>query len=532
LGIALESLPYKREGDGQTEIPLPVKGWRLIKDRQEGYLIQVNTGWLTDENELYILKDWRRVTEAEAKKSGLRFGTERDPVEGLKDILGAIPSEGLKTEYKSINLLNDKINDTYLIDKMHVVVFQVPQINVCYAPSSEDWQQCTRKHTKYRNSRLETVIETADFKSIRTDETRIPIVVTRIGSERAEKKIIIAGPHGDERNAQRLIKKSQKYFIQKGAPEYGTVLYFIPCISPTMAFADARGIPIVNERGELNFNRATDSVVKTLEEYRKGIKKIPDLHDLIATKIKVDEKLLARIGKIKTELDEQDRYELLMRSAIQKYNGDLFKNGEANSAFPNFGIDANRDYHLALPSSKAFLNFIKMINTGDIPNLDTRETDKQKREEIARKILDRNIRVLMMHGYNDLGRAFCPYWADENAKPKWKLDTTENDKIHVKAIISTLKMQPIGDILENYIWKDTRDNPPKYLGEWLRRLYTECKIWTCDVELGSGYDEEIRGATDSRVYKHLRIDDETLPYFKTSTEENGFLALLGNYPWE
>jgi hypothetical protein len=34
----------------------------------------------------------------------------------------------------------------------------------------------------------------------------------------------------------------QKYFIDKGPP-VDTVLYFIPCLSPTMCFADARGIP-------------------------------------------------------------------------------------------------------------------------------------------------------------------------------------------------------------------------------------------------------------------------------------------------
>jgi hypothetical protein len=108
---------------------------------------------------------------------------------------------------------------------------------------------------------------------------------------------------------------------------------------------------------------------------------------------------------------------------------------------------------------------------------------------------------------------------------------TEHAKTH-GLNLGALNMQAIGEVLENYIWGDTRKNPPKYLGEWVRRLYTDCKIWVCDIELDSKiYDEGIRGPTSDRIYNHSIIGDTKLPYFKTTKEENGFLALLGGYPW-
>jgi len=82
-------------------------------------------------------------------------------------------------------------------------VFQAFQINIRY-----------KSETKYNNTFLETthivINKNCQFKSIGTDETGIPIVVTRVGLETAKYKIIIAGPHGDERNAQRLIMSAQK----------------------------------------------------------------------------------------------------------------------------------------------------------------------------------------------------------------------------------------------------------------------------------------------------------------------------------
>jgi hypothetical protein len=160
-----------------------------------------------------------------------------------------------------------------------------------------------------------------------------------------------------------------------------------------------------------------------------------------------------------------------------------------------------------------------------------RETDNKKREVIAQQILDRNIRVLMIHGYITFGRAFCPYWVNENTTSDWTMETTKNDRNHIDTIMIALNMKP-NTKEEDYIYENA---PKKYLGEWVRRLYTDCKIWVCDIELDKDtYDEGIRGSSDKRKYNHLTIEDTSLPYFKTTEKEkggNGFLTLLGGYPW-
>jgi hypothetical protein len=414
----------------------------------------------------------------------------------LEDILGDTPSQGFKSQYNSIDLLNDE----KLFDKMPVVIIHALQINHGYRLPQNKWEQCP-SYLPYVPPPAK--VRSFSFCVIGVDETGIPIVVTRVGSEGSTKKIVIAGPHGDERNAQRLIMTSQKHFI-KNAPPDNTVLYFIPYISPTMAFADARGIPNQFWEGGEKGKTMSPRLILTYEgnRTRKGFSinkwklTIPELHDAMDN---------------------------IMRNNIQ-YNNDT-------PLSPKWGVDANRDYYLSLHSSRAFLDFINKIN-GNIPDLNMRETDKQKREEIAQQILDRNIRVLMIHGYNTPGRAFCPYWVNENTS-NWTAVTTEKDRDHVKTIIGALKMQPIGKESE-YLYEDA---PKKYLGEWVRRLYTDCKIWVCDIELEqdkldkNNYDEGIRGPTSNRKYNHLTIEDTSLPYFKTTEKENGFLALLGGYPW-
>jgi len=315
---------------------------------------------------------------------------------------------------------------------------------------------------------------------------------------------------------------AQKYFIPKGAPDE-TVLYFIPCLSPTMAFADARGIPFIKEEGDkyfiLEYNKINDIKIKKIYD----LLSIPKLHDFMAEEINV------------TINNKKNNY--LVRDLIQKYN--------ESPLVPRFGIDANRDQNLALSSSNAFFEFIKEINHEDIPKFDMiKTTDKKNREEIAKEILDRKIRVFMIHGYNLPGRPFGPYWADENAKPKWKLATTFNDREHIKILIDKLDMVPIeAEEERKYIWPDAIDNPTNYRGEWLRRIYTECKIWTCDIELGSSnseynankkenyYNEGVRTNNDDS-YIASRIGNTTLKYLKTTKEDNNFLALLEKYPWK
>jgi hypothetical protein len=90
----------------------------------------------------------------------------------------------------------------------------------------------------------------SSFWSIGEDETGIPIVATRVETDGPnKKKLVIAGSHGDERNAQRVIMATQRYFINEGDIPDDLALYFIPCLSPTMCFADARGIPLVDMEG-------------------------------------------------------------------------------------------------------------------------------------------------------------------------------------------------------------------------------------------------------------------------------------------
>jgi hypothetical protein len=69
----------------------------------------------------------------------------------------------------------------------------------------------------------------------------VPIIVTRVGNLAAEKVIIIATPHGDERNAQRLTLWNQMKFTAEYSGN--KLYYFIPSTSPTAYFADIRDFP-------------------------------------------------------------------------------------------------------------------------------------------------------------------------------------------------------------------------------------------------------------------------------------------------
>jgi hypothetical protein len=333
----------------------------------------------------------------------------------------------------------------------------------------------------------------AVFYHIGLDETEIPIVVTRIGPGSAAHKLVIAGPHGDERNAQRVIMKAQQYFIQQGPPD-DTALYFIPCLSPTMCFADARGIPNrFWEGGDGGGPLENGPFVL------KGGLTIPELHEAM---------------------------QYTKRSQIQ---------GQTNSSQPRYGIDANRDYYLSLPSNKEFLRFIKLINPVPVQGYNMNEDDHEKREIIAASILKKNIRVLMIHGYDSTGKVYCPYWVDAS-KPKWEVATTEADRNHVDLLMAEnkLNMGTMGTNINNYIWSETRTMPEMFLGEWSRRLYVECLAWSCDIELNKNlpnkYDEGVRESPpDDRSYTPLSIGNTDLPYFQK--DNNGFYNLLRNYPW-
>jgi len=487
LEIALIKLPLKRKDDETTVVPLQLKGWKLSKDTSK--LIQVSTGWLTDENGLYILKDGRRVTEAEAKKpenNGLRFGTENDPKKGLEDILGAIPSVqsvDLNKEYNSIALLND----TALFDVMPVVIFQALQINACYT--------CNYMELNAN----------ASFYSIGLDETGIPIVVTQIEAESTTKKLVIAGPHGDERNAQRLIMTSQKHFIKNGPPE-GTVLYFIPCISPTMCFADARGIP---------------------NEFWQGGKKNKALGRGPYKLIK-DESMIIKLHEMVTQT---------VRDSIQKQN---------DPQNPTHGVDANRDYYRSLPSSKMFYSFIETIKTGTAltdSNMDIVETrvlyKNQEIEKPKRKTI-KNIRVFMIHGYVGTGAVYGPYAVSDKGEAgrdnKIVANMSDQDRIIVRNMMDKLGFSPFKIPTSNedkFFYDDTKTNAAKYQGEWTVKLYEEQNIWTADIELSWSYNEGIRyfgiekeeGNAEILKYDPSKIGLGNLPYFHNN---NKFYDLLRN----
>jgi hypothetical protein len=266
-----------------------------------------------------------------------------------------------------------------------------------------------------------------------------------------KKKLVIAGPHGDERNAQRLIMAAQKYFIQHGAPE-NTVLYFIPSISPTMTFADARGIPIVDKNGRKYVSDDTRASIN----YALSHLTIPHLHNLLEERIPINSRLV------------------LMREAIQKniYNGIPFKmvNGrrEEDDTFPKIGIDANRDIHMRLPTTQSFDTFMRSVTRHASPE---------------------NILVIMVHGYYREGGVFGTYTvnSDETATL-----VPQAEKI-AKAIWRYLFAS---DFVPFY--EDTATAPLQYAGEWNQLLYNNGRnILSFDIELPGNFDEGRRGGNPS-----------------------------------
>jgi hypothetical protein len=464
-------------------------GWRLTAD---GWLVRGETGWLTDENGLFILKDGRRLNGGHAEcTEDLKIGSE-EIWSGLDDILGT-SSEKLNKDvgsYNTVKLIRD------YGENMLAVVFQAFQINIGYTLTipSRMWIPC----------KWNTPSEGAYFKVIGRDETDIPIIATRIGNASAPKKLVIAGPHGDERNAQRLIMTSQKYFIQNGAP-LDTVLYFIPCLSPTMAFADARGIPNKFWEG------GNPNAVMTNGPFQLKTLNIPTLHDEVTFQMREDIRL---------------------------------RNGSPRS--PRHGVDANRDFYLSLPSSRAFLSFIgnTLIRTMSNSPQTTTETIIEGRP-FTNTTYD-NIRVFMMHGYDGSGAVYGPYSVYEKGiNERWPARMSAEDIDHVNILMrSYLGIWDFNRRRTDPLYSDTSADARGYQGEWSLHLYKR-KIWSMDIELPDyhaenknrnpdtpSYNEGVRGATDvSLIYDTRLIESSTLPYFYEEDKKNGFYKLLSEYPW-
>jgi hypothetical protein len=488
----------------------PYEGWTLVKDgKNKGKLKQGRTGWLMDENGLYILQDGRRADENIIKngkysEKELKIGNE-DSGEGLKEILGVKENfpETILNEYETKGLL-----ERYG-PHMTEVVYQAFQINRGYClniiNNRYEWEPCTRyRYPPYVASSARPPYYTdapeCSFSVIGFDETGIPIVVTRVGKETEQKKLVIAGPHGDERNAQRLIMKAQRHFIQHGAPA-NTVLYFIPCISPTMAFADARGIPNefwkdgVNGKSMLQARITDTGIFRIGFSIDKGKLTIPKLHDMLGDRYDKDTCEKVTEGGI------------LFRDLIQdKENNGLPSN-------PRWGVDANRDITLSLDSSWAFAGFVKMLTSADIQ----RKTGKS----------NGSCTFFMMHGYDSTkpgnDNRGCVYG-------QYNVGTNDIGTIppEIKGYIDFMtqslygyKNAASGNSKNDkaYFYKGI-DNMAEFNGEWVRHLYgdgKDRKILAFDIELPEDYRQGTRG----KGYNPFHVGNRDLPFFK---DEKGFLV--------
>jgi hypothetical protein len=412
------------------------------------------------------------------------------------------------------------------------VVYQAFQINRGYELLEDmgtdyKWEQCTRLYLPSSvsdarlNPRLIHVVpaEKCLFTAIGKDETGIPIIATRIGSETAEKKLVIAGPHGDERNAQRLILIAQRNFTKNYLPvnimNGKLVLYFIPCLSPTMAFADARGIPNKFwEPGTATTPTTLPGVAINgkIERFllRKGFT-IPDLHDALVESVDIG---------LSTKIN--------MRNAIQYYNG--------QPTHPKYGVDANRDFYFSLQSSQVFMNLMdyikKSVNTSDTTKVQTEIYDPAlKRKTVTEHETINAIRVFMIHGYDQTGAVYGPYDViKKNANVPWPAAMSKHDIDMVDKIMELLNMilWPIRP--GNYLYDKTAEDAKQYRGEWSRNLY-ELKIWAADIELPGhnayrvvSYDEGRRG----ELYIPKHVGKKELPYFY---DDSDFFKFLREYEW-
>jgi len=440
------------------------KGWMLTRN---GLLVRGRTGWLVDENGLFILLDGRRLNEPINEKMELRIGDANDIWKGLYIILGnANSSIAHENEYETKDLL-------YRFGPyMNVVVYQAFQINICYNTSS--WQTCTRKRTPHvNNGNFIEAATNCEFKSIGTDETGIPIVVTRIGAENAAKNIVISGPHGNERTARFVVLDTQQHFIEKGLSKTDLALYFIPAMSPTLFFADARGVPFVEKEGDkyrLSNNKPKEKKeVENIMNEIYNFLEIPKLHDFIAEKINGT----------------------LVHTLIQD---------QKDSEKPEYGIDANRDCFNVLKSTDSFQTFINNLRA---------------RPE--------NIIVIMMHGYenafspkenrinkrngNDQGTVLGPYIVKTHNNIEYGF-INDDVKKYLDFMTASLfgyiynenENLPANDPKnirqQNYFYQANAD-VTKLKGEWGRKLYTERndgqKILCVDIELANSYRDGTRG---------------------------------------
>jgi hypothetical protein len=466
-------------------------GWRLTI---RGRLVKGKSGWLRDENGLYILKDGRRLNGGHKEcTDDLKIG-DKDIWRGLDVILGTSSANLKKDEYSynTVKLIRD------YGENMPAVVYQALQINIGYTITSPSkmWVPCKSSSPNG-----------AYFNVIGRDETDIPIIVTRVGNENAKNKLVIAGPHGNERNARFVVLETQKYFIENGISDPDLVLYLIPAMSPTMFFADARGLPFVEKKEDVYKYKKDDS--KTISEQVKDIcdmLTIPRLHDFMATKI-------------------NEKSEDIVHDHIQLYR----LNGSSKT--PKYGIDTNRDYHSLLKSTQAFNNFIKNF-------IDTNIENNKK-----------NSTVIMLHGHENAntfkgrinntshnqGTVLCPYIV----KPHTKKENVEVGHIestimgyvdYMTYVLFGYKFElrnfpdndPDNRSQTNYFFGGGEDATEEekvaivtsFKGEWARKLYNGDEgsrgIPCFDIELSESYRDGTRGKKEGGKGRDLPYDSNNV----------------------
>jgi len=330
---------------------------------------------------------------------------------------------------------------------------------------------------------LETNILPSEHSKIRADRQR---------------KLVVAGPHGNERNARFVVLETQRYFIRN--PKIlsnDLILYFIPAMSPTMFFADARGLPLDNKGEYLNKvpaaglkNAVETKVTDTLKSLT-----IPRLHDDIA----------ASIPGFTTWQD-----------GIQ---------GQGDPKKPKYGIDTNRDIYNVLPSTKSCLQFF----------IDNKE----------------NMAVFMLHGYEEIVRdrvldGFIDGYQCTLAGP-YKL---EGNKGYIEEYIMN-QMDVITSLIfgyrykreneskkaersKNYFFKQDSNVGTIYNGEWSRKLFLNNNntighgILCFDIEMAENYREGSRNQTGGKNTGNKmkydpklvmdRQNQNNMPFFNSSTE--------------
>jgi hypothetical protein len=307
-------------------------------------------------------------------------------------------------------------------------------------------------------------------------------------------------------------------------------------MSPTLFFADARGLPFVKEENgayawknagaytytpnlpDAEYERSIrDQLVIEDQSHQVKALSIPKLHDFMA------------------------KDDALAHVRIQEGNGSPIK--------PNYGIDANRDYHRVLKSTVECENYIKDLGSGA------------------------NITVIMMHGHesgargnnyrtysynekqiSDQGTVLGPYNVNKTGNKEFgsiEEDMPVNgERPSVKRCVDFMTValfgykyrdgEPAAD-MENYIQRNyfylATTDVSKDLGDWTRKLYGESGILCFDIELSDSYRDGTRGKkktheTDGRdmIYKPEKVvnrrgSEYDFPFFKEGVDKGKFASI-------